>query len=149
MSPDAVRQEARERVVKLQRALEVLGETSGPEVEGLRSALEKATKLSSEPAVEVQITECKGFLARAEKRLAELDAQRVLEVASLEEGRARLQRLEAEAARKRVDVAKSLQVADDPDWQGSSKRQAVGVTTPVNLSGPRRRISSRCATKTS
>ena len=49
-SPDAVRQEARERVVKLQRALEVLEETSGPEVDGLRSALEKAGKLSSEPA---------------------------------------------------------------------------------------------------
>ena len=59
-NPDTVRQEARERVAKLQRALEVLGETSGPEVDGLRSALEKARKLASEPAVEVQISECKG-----------------------------------------------------------------------------------------
>ena len=85
-SPDTVRQEARERVVKLQRALEVLGDTSGPEVDSLQLALEKATKLSSEPAVEVQITECKGFVARAEKRVAQLDAQRAREVAALEEG---------------------------------------------------------------
>ena len=58
-SPDAVRQTARERVVKLQQALDVLGESSG-----LRSALEKAKKLFSEPTVEVQITECKGFIAQ-------------------------------------------------------------------------------------
>ena len=76
VGPDAVRQEARKRVVKLQQALEVLGETSGPDVDSLRFALEKAFKLSSEPTVEVQITECQGFIARAEKRVAVLDAQR-------------------------------------------------------------------------
>ena len=113
-SPDAVRQEARERVVKLQRALEVLGETSGPEVGGLRSALEKARKLSSEPAVEVQITECKGFIVRAEKRVAELDAQRAREVAALEEGKVRLQRLEEEAACKVQDGAQSTQAPGAP-----------------------------------
>ena len=157
-SPDAVRQEARERVVKLQRALEVLGETSGPEVDGLRSALEKARKLSSEPAVEVQITECKGFIVRAEKRVAELDAQRAREVAALEEGRVRLQRLEAEAACKVQDGAQSTQAPGAPpdlaaeveqlrgkvielqgqnrELQGSSKRQAIG-TTPMCRPGPR------------
>ena len=157
-NPDTVRQEARERVAKLQRALEVLGESSGPEVDGLRTALEKARKLSAEPAVEIQITECKGFITRAEKRVAELDAQRALELASLEEGRARLQRLEAEAARKGQDAASSCQAGPPPDWaaevqqlrgqvnelqvqnlelQGSSKRQAVGVSSPVPRPGPR------------
>ena len=66
-------------------------------MDGLRSALEKAKKMSSEP-VEVQITECKGFIARAEKRVADLDAQRAQEVAALEEGRAKLQRLESEVS---------------------------------------------------
>ena len=97
VSPDAARQAARERVAKLQQALVVLGETSGPEVDGLRSALAKAQKSASEPTLEVQDTECKSFIARAEKRVAALDAQRAQEVASLEEGRARLIRLESAA----------------------------------------------------
>ena len=46
-------------------------ESSGPEVDSLRTALEKARKLSAEPAVEIQITECKGFITRAEKWVAE------------------------------------------------------------------------------
>ena len=97
VSPDAARQAARDRVAKLQQALVVLGETSGPEVDGLRSALAKAQKSASEPTLEVQVTECKSFIARAEKRVAALDAQRAQEVASLEEGRARLIRLESVA----------------------------------------------------
>ena len=52
VSPDAIGQAGRERVVKLQQALDVLGETSGPEVDGLRSALEKAKKLSSDHGVQ-------------------------------------------------------------------------------------------------
>ena len=95
VSPDAARQAARERVAKLQQALVVLGETSGPEVDGLRSALAKAQKSASEPTLEVQVTECKSFIARAEKRVAALDVQRAQEMASLEEGRARLIRLES------------------------------------------------------
>ena len=97
VSPNAARQAARDRVAKLQQALVVLGETSGPEVDGLRSALAKAQKSASEPTLEVQVTECKSFIARAEKRVAALDAQRAHEVASLEEGRARLIRLESVA----------------------------------------------------
>ena len=98
VSPDAVRQAARDRVAKLQQALEVLGDISGAEVDGLRSALEKAKKMSPEPTVEVQITESKGFIARAEKRVADLDAQRAPEVAALEEGRAKLLRLGSEVS---------------------------------------------------
>ena len=41
VSPDAVRQAAHDRVAKLQQALEVLGDISGAEVDGLRSALER------------------------------------------------------------------------------------------------------------
>ena len=44
-----MRQAARERVVKLQQALEVLGEIAGPEVDGLRSALEKAKNHHQSP----------------------------------------------------------------------------------------------------
>ena len=151
-------------------ALEVLEETSGPEVDGLR-ALEKARKFSSEPAVEVQITECKGFIVRAEKRVAELDAQRAREVAALEEGRVRLQRLEAEAACKVQDGAQSTQAPRVPpdvaaeveqlrgkviELQGQN-RELQGLSNGKPLAQPPcadrafvcRRISSRCATKTS
>ena len=109
VSPDAVRQAARERAVKLQQALQVLGDTSGPEVEGLRSALEKAKKLSSEPTAEVQITECQNFIARAEKRVADLDVLRAQEVAALEEGRARLQRLQEMAVAQPVPTEAPVQ----------------------------------------
>ena len=42
--------------------------------------------------------------------------QRALVVVSLEEGGARLQRLEAEAANKPQDAANPAQLSDDPDW---------------------------------
>ena len=93
VSPDAARQAARDRVAKLQQALVVLGETCG----WSEIRFGEAQKSASEPTLEVQVTECKSFIARAENRVAALDAQRAQEVASLEEGRARLIRLESVA----------------------------------------------------
>ena len=67
VSPDAARQAARERVAKLQQALDDSGETSGPEEGGPRSALARAKKSSSESTLEMQVTECKSFLAHVAK----------------------------------------------------------------------------------
>ena len=49
-----------------------------------------------------QIADCKGFVERAQKRLVKLEAERDAEHALLEEGRARLARLEAQAAARVV-----------------------------------------------
>ena len=76
---------------------------------GLRSALEKAKKLSSEPTAEVQITECQNFIAWAEKRVADLDVLRTQEVAALEKGRARLQRLQEMAVAQPVPTVALVQ----------------------------------------
>ena len=51
-------------------------ETSGPDVDGLRPALARAQKSTSDPTMGVQVTECKSLIARAEKRVAALDAHR-------------------------------------------------------------------------
>ena len=87
----------------LEKALEALGDYSGPEVDGLKHALAKGKESASELPVDVQISKCKEFTARSEKRVAKLEAERVPEVASLEEGRARLLRL-AQSVSQRAEV---------------------------------------------
>ena len=97
-SPDSVVAAAREKVAKLEKVLVVLEGTSGAEVDAVRNALDKARVVAQEKPLAEQILECKGFVERAEKRLLKLEAERVAEIASLEQGRARLVRLKAEAA---------------------------------------------------
>ena len=48
ISPDAAREAARNKILKLERALEVLSDSSGPSVDALKSELEKAPKISSD-----------------------------------------------------------------------------------------------------
>ena len=71
---------------------------SGAEVDDVTNALDKAQVAAQEKPLAEQILECKGFVERAQKRLLKLEAERVAEFTSLEQGRARLVRLEAEAA---------------------------------------------------
>ena len=61
-------------------------------------ALNRARVAAQERPVTEQFSDCKSFTARAEKRLSKLEAEKVSESALLEEGRARLLRLEAQAA---------------------------------------------------
>ena len=79
------------KVVRLEKALEVLQDCSGPEIEGLKSALKKAREAAREPPLEKQISECKEFIERSQKRIA---AETVL----LEDARQRLARLEQRVA---------------------------------------------------
>ena len=60
--------------------------------------VQKVQKAASVPTVDVQIQQCESFSMRSERRLAEIDAQRVAEQESLTEARTKLQRLQSEAA---------------------------------------------------
>ena len=95
VSPDAAREAARNKILKLERALEVLSDSSGPSVDALKSELEKARQAAKAPPLKVQITSTQDFIRRSERRVAELEAERIAESKLLEEARERLRHLEA------------------------------------------------------
>ena len=119
VSPDAARATAQEKARKLEKALEVMSDVDGPAVEALRAELKKVQNAASVPTVDVQIQQCESFIMRSERRLAEIDAQRVAEQESLTDAKARLERLRSEAA----------QCADrqDPGSQVASLQQMVNL----------------------
>ena len=145
VSPDLAR-----KARKLEKALEVMSDVDGPAVEAVRAELKVVQNAASVPTVDVQIQQCESFIIRSERRLAEIDAQRVAEQESLTEGRARLERLRSEAAQcadrqdsgsqvaslqqmvnllqsERDALAKELQVmcATEEDVRPVAKKQAV------------------------
>ena len=85
--------DAKERVVKLERALAAMEGIDGSEVDAIREALERAKKAAQSPPVETQIRDCEQFLIRARAHLEAIDAQRATVVASIEEGSKRLESL--------------------------------------------------------
>ena len=85
-SAEVVLSSARERVVKLEAALAALGDACGPEVVLLQSSLKSAKRAAQEPALDVQLSQCEQFVARAQKRLAAHDEERVRLVSELQEG---------------------------------------------------------------
>ena len=99
VSPDLARVTAQERARKLENALEVMSDVDRPAVEALRVELKKTQNASAVPPLDVQIQQCESFISRSERRLAEIDAQRLSEEGSLTEGRARLERLRSETNR--------------------------------------------------
>ena len=96
VSPDGSHDAARQKVEKLQQALAVMEDTGGVAVECLKAELEKAKKASQKPPLNVEVGECRKFIARSEKRVADLDRERESELSVLTDAKARLQRLEAE-----------------------------------------------------
>ena len=58
--------------------------------------LEKAKLASRRRPINVEVDECRKFIARSEKRIIDLDEERTQEMASLTQARERLLRLEAE-----------------------------------------------------
>ena len=64
---------ARDRVSRLERALEAMGDSEGPEVDGLRVALEKAREFAKGVLLDKQIKDGEQFLIRAKGHLAELE----------------------------------------------------------------------------
>ena len=84
--------DAKERVIKLERALVAMEVIDGSEVDAIRDALERAKKAAQSPPVETQ-RDCEQFLVRARAHLEAIDAQRATVVASIEEGSQRLESL--------------------------------------------------------
>ena len=60
--------------------------------------MEKNRTASKRPPIDDEVEQCRKFITRSEKRVAELDAERAAEFSALAEAKGRLQRLEAEQA---------------------------------------------------
>ena len=93
LSPDAAREIAQSSVTRLEKALEAMRDVQGPAVEVLKSELTKARAASKQPAVLVEIDQCRKFIARSERRIRELDTQRAEECVLKTEAQERLERL--------------------------------------------------------
>ena len=97
-SPEEVVSAAQERVQKLERALEVLGEDSRPEFQVLQDSLKKAKAAAQRVPFVVQLEQSLKFVERSEKRLRVLDEERAKEARLLEEAKQRVARLRSELA---------------------------------------------------
>ena len=103
-------------------ALAVMGDTDAVAVECLKAELEKAKKACQRPPLDVEVDECRKFIVRSEKRIAELDRERESEQSALTNAKARLHRLETE---------QSVPVEEAPapaDW----KAQMEALQAQVN-----------------
>ena len=108
--PEVTLEVARVRVVKLEAALAVLADVSGPEVDALRNTLARAKVAASPPPVDVQLSQCQQFikgLSNASKIWRGLEKWRRVR---LQLARDWLQRLQQEAA---VRVSAPVPVASD------------------------------------
>ena len=61
-------------------------EVDGRELAGLKQVLMKARELAQELPIDIQITQCKEFIERSEKRLAKMEAERIAETKLLAHG---------------------------------------------------------------
>ena len=73
--PDSRVVVARDRVSRLERALEARGDREGPEVDGLRAAFEKAREFTEGVPLDKQIKDGEQFLIRAKGHLVELEKE--------------------------------------------------------------------------
>ena len=94
LNPDAAKNAARIKAARLEKSVEALRDYDGPELAGMQHALSQARTAAQELPVDVQISKCKEFIERSEKRLAKLEAERRAKTELLPEGRAWLSRLE-------------------------------------------------------
>ena len=75
---------------------EAVGDLGGVVVESLQAEWVKAQAAAVLPPIDVQISNCKEFIERSERRLVCLEAETVIEKEALSEWRARLARMEEE-----------------------------------------------------
>ena len=111
-SPDAALERARCKVKRFEEALKAMGDMQGPEVEFLQDALKRARQAAQERPLASQLSECRSFIERSERRLEKIDAERAAETVQLNEARSRLTRLEAQAAVLPPDVPRHTPAAD-------------------------------------
>ena len=105
VSPDVARVAAQEKARKIEKALEVMTDVEGPAVDALRAELKKVQGAAAVPALDVQIAQCESFISRSQRRLTELEKQRVTEEELLLEAKARWERLRSEAEQVRIAPA--------------------------------------------
>ena len=113
-------------------------DVEGPAVDALRAELKKVQGAAAVPALDVQIEQCESFIARSQRRLTELEKQRVTEEELFLEGKARLESLRAQAehvcvapsvatnaegelARLRVQVVELQRAVQDRELAAASK----------------------------
>ena len=94
VDPEVATENAQSKVARLHKALEAVGDMGGVVVESLQAELAKAQTAAMLPPIDVQISKCKEFIERSERRLVWLEAETVIEKEALSEGRARLAGLE-------------------------------------------------------
>ena len=97
-SPEAVVEVSLSKVAKLERALEVLGDTEGPVCEAMQAELKRAKSAAQLQPASVRLKQCRSFIERAKKRISDLEAEEAFQEAELKEAEVRLVRLEAEVA---------------------------------------------------
>ena len=102
-------------VVKLEKALDVMGDTEGPAVECLKVGVGAWNAVKRPPNGEVE--ECRNFINLSEKRISEME--RGSEVLALDEAKARLLRLEAVQAEVQKLVSEPLPPVE---WAGEVQR---------------------------
>ena len=89
----------------------------------LKESLKVAKRAAQVPPVKVQLAQCEQFVARAEKRLATHDEERMSLVQRLEDGKQRLQKLQEEVQ------SPAPAPVQPPDWgaQVASLQQMVNT----------------------
>ena len=115
----------RDRPILSNQARESFGDDGGrarPAVEVLKAELTKARAAQKQPAVEVEVDQCRKFIARSERRIRELDTQRAEEGALKTEAQERLERLLE--AQSRAPTTMPFQ---DPAPQVTSLQQMVNT----------------------
>ena len=123
--PEGQLMAARDKVVRLEKAIEAMGDSTGAEVEVLKAALKRAQVASREAPLAVQVKECESFIERARNRITKLDEERVAEVAELEKAESRLVRLKLQTS-----------LAPPSRWLfRSSKIAACGGRPPSKIAG--------------
>ena len=96
--PDAALVHARSKVSSLEAALTAMGSHQGPEVDALRSALQKAKQAAQERPLKVQLAQTDAFVERSRLRIKKLEEEREAEVELLNAAVQRQARLREQVA---------------------------------------------------
>ena len=85
VDPAVAMENAQSKVARLQKALEAVGDMGGVVVESMQAELAKAQAAAVLLPIDVQISKCKDFIERSERRLVWLEAETVIEKEALSE----------------------------------------------------------------
>ena len=98
LSPEAMVGVSLSKVAKLEKALEVLGDTECPVYEAMQAELKRVKSAAQLQPASVRLEQCRSFIERANERISDLEAEKAFQEAELKEAEVRLVRLEAEVA---------------------------------------------------